>query len=171
MEYKVIRSKRKTVSIRVKPDLTVEIRAPYGADQAIISDILEKHSAWIEKSIEKQRSLPPLFNPTKAEIEELKAKTGAIVMPLVEHYAHQMGVCPTKINITSAKRVFGSCTSKKHLNFSFRLALYPYEAIEYVVVHELCHIKEMNHSKRFWAEVEKILPDYKLRRRLLKEKI
>jgi predicted metal-dependent hydrolase len=92
-------------------------------------------------------------------------------MPLVEHYACQMGVCPTKINITSAKRVFGRCTSKKHLNFSFRLALCPYEAIEYVVVHELCHIKEMNHSKRFWAEVEKILPDYKLRRRLLKEKI
>ena len=171
MEYKVIRSKRKTISIRVKPDLTVEIRAPYGADQKIINKLLEKHSDWIEKSTEKQRNAPPPFNPTKAEIEDLKEKTRAIVTPLVEKYALQMGVHPTKITITSAKRVFGSCTSKKHLNFSFRLALYPYEAIEYVVVHELCHMKEMNHSARFWAEVEKILPDYKIRRRMLKERI
>ena len=82
-----------------------------------------------------------------------------------------MGALPTKINFTSAKRVFGSCTTQKHLNFSFRLALYPFEAIEYIVVHELAHLFEMNHSKRFWAVVEKQLPDYKERKKLLKEPI
>ena len=172
MDYKIIRSKRKTVSIRVLPDLTVEIRAPYYADDSSIQRILESHSAWIAKGIEKQRATPRVeFNPSKAEIQELKVKTSEIVLPLVEKYKNIIGVAPKKVSFTSAKRVFGSCTSKKHLNFSFRLSLYPLEAIEYVVVHELCHIKEMNHSKRFWTEVEKILPDYKLRRRLLKEKI
>ena len=172
MEYKIIRSKRKTISIRVKPDLSVEIRAPYSAGKNVIEEILKKHSAWVEKSIERQRSNPPVaYNPTKEEIQKLKAKTREIVLPLVEKYESIMDVAHTKISFTSAKRVFGSCTAKRHLNFSFRLALYPNKAIEYVVVHELCHMKEMNHSKRFWAEVEKILPDYKARRELLKEKI
>ena len=171
MEYKIFYSKRKTVALKVDNDLSVVVKAPYGVSREIIDGIVEKHSRWIEKRINALKNQPSLVPVTKEEIDSLKVKTREIVVPLVEKYACKMRVSPTKINITSAKRVFGSCTSKKHLNFSFRLALYPYEATEYVVVHELCHIKEMNHSKRFWAEVEKILPDYKLRRRLLKEKI
>ena len=171
MEYKIFYSKRKTVALKVDNDLSVVVKAPYGVSREIIDGIVEKHSRWIEKRINALKNQPSLVPVTKEEIDNLKVKTRKIVVPLVEKYACKMRVSPTKINITSAKRVFGSCTSKKHLNFSFRLALYPYEATEYVVVHELCHIKEMNHSKRFWAEVEKILPDYKLRRRLLKEKI
>ncbi len=171
MNYKITYSKRKTVSLRVLPDLTVEVRAPFGLSRGIIDEIVEKHSAWIKKRIESVKAQPLAYTPTKGEIEELKEKTRGIVLPLVEKYATYIGVVPTKINFTSAKRVFGSCTSKKHLNFSFRLCLYPREAIEYVVVHELCHIKEMNHSPRFWREVGQILPDYKERRELLKEKI
>ena len=73
-----------------------------------------------------------------------------------------------RITITSAKTRFGSCSSKGNISYSYRLMLYPEEAREYVVVHELAHLLEMNHSKRFYAVVEKYLPDYKLRRRLLK---
>ena len=109
------------------------------------------------------------YTATKEEINNLKEKTKEIVLPLVEKHASLMGVTPTKINFTSAKRVFGSCTAQKHLNFSFRLCLYPVEAVEYVVVHELAHILQMNHSKKFWAIVEKHLPDYKKRQELLKE--
>ena len=79
-----------------------------------------------------------------------------------------MGVSYEKVSINSAKTRFGSCSSRKTLNFSYRLALYPYEAIEYVCVHELAHLTEMNHSKKFWAIVEKYLPDYKERKKLLK---
>ena len=171
MEYKIFYSKRKTVALKVDNDLSVVVKAPYGVSREIIDGIVEKHSRWIEKRINALKNQPSLVPVTKEEIDNLKVKTMEIVVPLVEKYACQIGVSPSKINITSAKRVFGSCTSKKHLNFSFRLALYPYEATEYVVVHELCHIKEMNHSARFWAEVEKILPDYKIRRKMLKESI
>lgn len=171
MEYKIVYSKRKTVSLRVNLDFTVEIRAPSGLSRDIIDELVNKHSSWIEKRIAQIKNSPISPSLTKEEIAQLKNKTRDTVLPIVEKYEKVIGVHPTKISFTSAKKVFGSCTSKKHLNFSFRLALYPYEAIEYVVVHELCHMKEMNHSNKFWYEVEKILPDYKSRRNLLKEKI
>lgn len=168
MEYSVTFSKRKTIGIRVMPDLRVVVHAPLRLDKKIIDEIVQKHTRWIEKQIERIKARPQaLFAPTKEEINELKNKTLDAVLPLVSRYSKIIGVTPTKITITSAKKVFGSCTSKKHLNFSFRLALYPKNAIEYVVVHELCHIKEMNHSKKFWSEVEKALPDYKARKKLL----
>lgn len=168
MEYTVIYSKRKTVGLKVTPELSIEVRAPRGLDKKIIDQIVSKHSGWIEKRIAAIKSQPLKAPPTKDEIDTLKERTRALVLPLVEAFASQMGVKYEKVNITSAKKVFGSCTSKKHLNFSFRLALYPREAIEYVVVHELCHLKEMNHSAKFWGEVEKVMPDYRKRRNLLK---
>lgn len=168
MEYTVIYSKRKTVGLKVTSELKLEVRAPRGLSRVSIEEIVNKHSKWIEKRIAIMKSQPLKAPPTKDEIDILKERTRALVLPLVEAYANQMGVKYERVNITSAKKVFGSCTSKRHLNFSFRLALYPFEAIEYVVVHELCHLKEMNHSIRFWDEVERVLPDYRKRRNLLK---
>ena len=168
MEYNVIYSKRKTVSLKVASESEVVVHAPYGLSRKIIDEIINKHSKWIEKRIAFIKNQPLKTPPTKDELEELKERTKAMVLPLVEAYAHKMGVKYERVSITNAKKVFGSCTSKKHLNFSFRLCLYPKEAIEYVVVHELCHLKEMNHSKKFWSEVEAVLPDYRERRKLLK---
>lgn len=168
MEYSVIYSKRKTVALKVTPDLKIEVRAPRGISRETIEEIINKHRRWIENRIDIMKRMPIKAPPTQDEIRELKKRTEEIVTPLVERYANEMGVNYTKITITSAKKVFGSCTSKKHLNFSFRLSRYPFEAIEYVVVHELCHLKEMNHSPRFWALVERILPDYRKRREMLK---
>lgn len=168
MEYSVIYSKRRTVALKVTPELKIEVRAPYGMSREMIEEIVSKHRRWIEKRIDTIKKQPIKTPPTQDEIRELKKRTEELVTPLVERYAPLLGVTYTKITVTSAKNVFGSCTSKKHLNFSFRLSLYPYEAIEYVVVHELCHLKEMNHSPRFWALVERILPDYRKRRDMLK---
>ena len=79
-----------------------------------------------------------------------------------------MGVKYGRITITSAKKRFGSCSSQGNISFSYRLMLYPEAAREYVVVHELAHLKVMNHSKDFYDVVASVLPDYKNRRRLLK---
>ena len=81
-----------------------------------------------------------------------------------------MGVMPTSIKITSAKKRFGSCSGQNGICYSWRLMLYPSEAIDYVVVHELAHIRQKNHSPAFYKEVAKILPDYKAREKLLKGK-
>jgi predicted metal-dependent hydrolase len=86
----------------------------------------------------------------------------------VEYFSAIMGVKPTHVSINEAKTRFGSCSEKRRINFSCRVMRYPSEAIDYVVVHELAHLKFLNHSREFWAFVESILPDYKARKGLLK---
>ncbi len=170
MEYEIIYAKRKSLSLQIKPNLTILVRAPFGTSKKYIDDFVLKHSDWINRKLNEISSRS--FNPysfSDKEINDLKKKTLEIVLPRVEYYARLMGLKPSKISASSAKRRFASCNSKGSLSFSFRLCLYPIEAIDYVVVHELAHIKEMNHSKRFWAVVEKFMPDYKERQRLLKE--
>lgn len=169
MEYEIIRSKRRTVSLQVRRDGSVLVRAPLRASEKAIDEFVLKHENWIKskQEIAKNRHIPEVFSEN--EVKELKSKLKEIITPILEKYSNIMGVEPLKISINSAKTRFGSCSSKKTLNFSYRLALYPYEAIEYVCVHELAHLKEMNHSKKFWQIVASILPDYKKRKELLKK--
>lgn len=169
MEYEIIRSKRRTVSLQVRRDGSVLVRAPLKASEKAIDEFVIKHENWIKskQEIAKNRHLPEDFSEN--EVKELKNKLKEIITPILEKYSKIMGVEPIKVSINSAKTRFGSCSSKKTLNFSYRLVLYPYEAIEYVCVHELAHLKEMNHSKKFWQIVASILPDYKKRKELLKK--
>ena len=169
MVYEIIYSKRKTLALQVKADLTVVVKAPRGLSRKYIDDFVNQKADWINERLQKYTSLP--FNPymfTKQEIADLKRKTLEIVVPRVQHYASIMDLTPNKISASSAKARFASCNSRGNLSFSFRLCLYPIEAIDYIVVHELSHMVEMNHSKRFWAVVEKYMPDYKERIKLLR---
>ena len=169
MVYEIIYSKRKTLALQVKADLTVVVKAPRGLSRKYIDDFVNQKADWINERLQKYKSLP--FNPymfTKQEIADLKRKTLEIVVPRVQHYASIMGITPNNISASSAKARFASCNSRGNLSFSFRLCLYPIEAIDYIVVHELSHMVEMNHSKRFWAVVEKYMPDYKERIKLLR---
>lgn len=168
MDYTIIRSKRRTMCIQIKRDGTTVVRAPLWASEKAINEFVLKHTDWIEKKQElvKNAHIPEDFDQN--EVKALKERLLEIIEPLIKYYSTKMDVYPSRISINSAKTRFGSCSSKKSLNFSYRLALYPYEAIEYVCVHELAHLKEMNHSKRFWAIVEEQLPDYKSRKALLR---
>ena len=168
MEYEIIRSKRRTMCLQIKLDGSVVVRAPLKMSEKSIKDFVLKHSDWIEKKQElvKNAHIPEDFD--KNEKKELKKRAKEIIEPILEYYSNKMGVSYERFSINSAKTRFGSCSSKKTLNFSYRLVLYPYEAIEYVCVHELAHLKEMNHSKKFWQIVEGELPDYKARKQLLK---
>ena len=121
----------------------------------------------LEAQQQKAASAPP--PPTEAEIAALKEKARAILPQKVAYYAAVMGVTPTGVRITSAKGRFGSCNAKNALCFSWRLMQYPEAAVDYVVVHELAHIKQHNHSAAFYREVQKVLPDYKAREQLLRE--
>ena len=87
----------------------------------------------------------------------------------VQDFASKMGVNPSGIKINGAKSRWGSCSGKKGLNFSWRVVMAEDEVIDYIVVHELAHIKEWNHSQRFWAVIKSILPDYEERKKRLKE--
>ena len=168
----IIRSDRKTVALEITRDLTVRIRAPKALPDAELYAIAEKHTDWIEKHIEVMRrknEARTTYELTEADAEALKALAKRVIPPKVEHYAKLMGVKPKSVKITSAHSRFGSCSGQNGLCFSYILMRYPEEAIDYVVVHELAHIKHHNHSRSFYAFVGKFLPDYKRREAMLRE--
>lgn len=168
MKYKLIYTSRRTIGAYIK-DGGLIVRAPHGLNIKIIERFLEEHKRWIEKhlleSSKKQEKEAAL---SEAEIKKIKNEARKYLTEKTEHYSKIMGLKYGRITITSAKTRFGSCSSKGNISYSYRLMLYPESAREYVVVHELAHLAEMNHSKRFYSIVEKILPDYKKRKELLK---
>lgn len=164
MEYVIIYSKRKTISLRVLDDGTPQVRAPRYATKKQIDDFVYSHTDWIEKHKAQAKSKAELYNQHEITKDEALAK----VMPYIDKYSALMGLSPSEIKITSAKKRFGSCSSRGTVCFSKYLCLYPDSAIEYVVVHELAHLKHLNHSKNFHALVEKYLPDWRNRKKLLK---
>lgn len=169
-QIKVIRSKRRTIALTVDDELNVIVRAPFLMPDKVINSFIKQNEKWIEKQTEKKRQYienhPPL---TKEQEAELKKAALEILPQKVKHYAEIMGVSPTGIKITSAKKRFGSCSGKNSLCFSFMLMQYPEEAVDYVVVHELAHIRHHNHSRDFYRFIEKYMPDYKEREKLLKK--
>lgn len=169
MEYTLIYEKRKTLSLKVSSDLSVVVKAPKGLSRAEIDCFVSAHKTWIEKAKARQEKRTATENAfTNERIAELRACVEETIPQRVAFYAKIMGVQPSGIKITSAKTRFGSCSGKNSLCFSWRLMLYPPEAVDYVVVHELAHIREKNHSPAFYAVVAAVLPDYKAREQLLK---
>lgn len=162
-DYQLIRSNRKTIAIQIGPDGLV-VRAPYRATQSEIDLFVQKHSDWIEKHLEKQRLIqeqkPPVEKLSMAEIRKLAEQAAVVIPEKVRHYAPLIGVTYGRITIRNQSTRWGSCSSKGNLNFNCLLMLAPDEVIDSVVVHELCHRKEMNHSKRFYEEVLRVFPDY-----------
>ena len=175
MKVTVIRSNRKTVAIQVNSDRSVTVRAPRSASEKDIEEILKKKKAWISKHIEKIKETKERFEAepteklTREKVIALADEALKVIPKRVEYFAKVIGVTYGKITVRNQKTRWGSCSSKGNLNFNCLLMLAPPEVLDYVVVHELCHRKQMNHSKAFWLEVEKVLPDYKEARKWLKE--
>ena len=175
MEVTVIKSKRKTIAIQVNSDLSVTVRAPYGITEKYIEEFLNKNEIWISKQVHeikvKKKSIESrdAENITLDKIKALADQALEIIPARVEYFAKIIGVTYGNITIRNQKTRWGSCSSKGNLNFNCLLMLAPPEVLDYVVVHELCHRKQMNHSKAFWTEVEKVFPDYKKSIKWLKE--
>ena len=167
MEVTVIRSKRKTVAIQVNSDLSVTMKVPLRITKKDIERIIREKESWILKhqaditrrKAEYEAKCEPKL--TYEEIRELADKALKYFPERVAYFAPIVGVKYGRITIRNQKTRWGSCSSKGNLNFNCLLMLAPPEVIDYVVVHELCHRKEMNHSAAFWNEVAKVLPDYK----------
>ena len=167
-DYKIIRSNRKTTAIEITKDCQILVRAPLFQSQKTIEKFLEEKTGWIEKSIKKQALREDKFGVREAEKEILRQKAKEILPQKIEHFSALTGLYPTAVKITSAKTRFGSCSGKNSICFSLYLMQYPEAAIDYVVLHEIIHIKHHNHSQNFWNELQKYMPDYKKRRQLLK---
>ena len=172
LPFRVIRSDRRSLSLEITRDLEVLVRVPRQTSKARIEAFVEKNRAWLETHMaearERAERRPP--EPTEAEREALVKKALELLPRRVAHYSRVMGLTPTGITVTGAEKRFGSCSGKNRLCFSWRLMLYPPEAIDYVVVHELAHIRHKDHSKAFYALVASVLPDYRHRENILQGK-
>ena len=169
-ETEIIRSKRKTVAIEIKDNKKVVVRVPYFISDFKIEEFLNQKRSWILKHIaiidERKKSAKKL---TDTELKNLKNEAKEYLPDLVLFFAEKIGVEFNEIHIRSQKTRWGSCSAKNNLNFNCLLMLCPENVREYIVVHELCHLKELNHSKQFWSLIERHYPDYKNAKLWLKE--
>lgn len=154
LEYEIKYSKIKNIYIQIKNGKII-IKAPKRVSKKEIEKIVEQKSEWIQKTLEKERK--------KQKKKELytKEEFKKIIEKNANELIKETGLKPNKITIKQIKYAWGSCSSKKNITLNLELIKYSQQAIRYVILHELCHLKYMNHSKDFWNLVEKYMPDYK----------
>ena len=173
--YEIIRSKRKSYGISVAPGGKVTVRMPLRGSERFAVSMVEEKRDWIVKNYLKMQAVSPKPSqkektPYERRLEAPYRQAAKEYIPKrVAYYAQLLDVTYATISIRDQKTRWGSCSSKGNLSFSWRLILAPPKVLDYVVVHELCHRKEMNHSPHFWALVESLVPDYKIHRQWLKE--
>lgn len=163
---KCIYSKRKSVSLQLKSDGSLIVRAPHGTSAEFIKNFVATNQTWIEdqrKKLLQFVTIPDIDEETEARLREYtRLKVNAWLV-------NWCGPKPKNVFIKNQKSRWGSCSSLGNINLNLRLGLLPDDLFEYVLVHELCHLLELNHSDRFWAEVAKFIPEYKKRRAKLRK--
>lgn len=170
-KIELIRSDRKTIAIQIKGDGRVIVRAPLRMSRAEIEKFIRLKTDWIQTHLNaaRKQQTGPAEPFTQEQLRQLANAALQDIPQRVRRYAAIIGVTVGRITIRSQKTRWGSCSSKGNLNFNCLLMLCPEEIRDYVVVHELCHRKELNHSVRFWNEVSRVMPDYAVRRKWLKD--
>ena len=169
INYTLIRSGRKTLAIHIKSDGAVEVRAPLRLAKREIERFITSKEAWIRKNraqlAAKKSAEPREFPPS----EYLSGEFERVTRELIQAWEQRFGVETAYVGIRAMTSRWGSCTAKtRRIRLNTALTYCPQECLEYVVVHELAHLLENNHSQRFWAIVAEALPDYKERRKKLK---
>lgn len=169
MNPEIRRSDRRTMAIEVTRDGRVLLRLPWQVSEREARAFFESHRTWVETALLRQQARQAAHPEPDEETRLLCIRLAKENLPpKIARYAAQLGVTPAGLTITGARTRFGSCSAKNRLSFSWRLMLYPEAAIDYVVVHELCHILHKNHGPAFYRAVESILPDYRERKKLLR---
>ena len=198
-QYRIVYTKRKTLALVVERNATLTVRAPRYMRIGEIERFINLKRTWIQKKMQQQQEMHANFPrvefvrgekflylgirqtlqfPLQLSSSKIKdyclkwyqKQAKIIIEGRAALYAHKMNVEYKKLKITNAEHQLGSCTSRKTLNFSWRLVMAPLLIIDYVVVHELTHLTHMNHSKRFWEELENTLPQYQEAKAWLKTK-
>lgn len=157
----MLRSKRKTIALEITPDLRVILRIPLTCSAQKAREFLDDHLDWLEKHYARQQQRVQRFDLSEAEKEQLRQKAKEILPGRVEYFAGLTGLMPTGVGVSAAKTRFGSCSTKNRLNFSLYLMLYPPQVVDYVVLHEICHIQYKNHGKEFYRLIGQYMPEYK----------
>ncbi len=169
--YELIRSSRRTLGLEITPDLRVVVRAPLHCPMQEIEHFVDSHTAWLDRHMaaaRQRQQAAAAREVTPEQAQALRRLAAEVIPQRVAVYSAVMGLTPAGVRITDAKKRFGSCSGQNRLCFSWRLMQYPPEAVDYVVVHELAHIRHHNHSPAFYALVARYMPDYRERQALLR---
>ena len=162
IQYEITYSKIKNVYIQIKEGKII-IKAPKRISKKELEKIIENKSEWIKSSLEK----------SKQKQEKSEKYTKEQFKEIVEKQANELiketGLVPNKIRIKDIKYAWGTCSANKNITINYKLIKYSEQAIKYVILHELCHLKYMNHSKEFWVLVERYMQNYKEIKREFKE--
>ena len=170
----LVRSSRKTLAVQIRADGTVIARAPLRMPKDRILRFLSEKASWIRMQQGKMQEREKMRQQARihldaAQEKELRERAKSVLAQRTAYFARQVGVTYGRITVRDQKTRWGSCSQTGNLNFNFRLILAPSEVLDYVVVHELCHRRQMNHSAQFWQEVAQVLPDYRERKAWLTE--
>jgi hypothetical protein len=171
MDYNLVRSKRKTISLSIDDGGGIIVKAPNRMPRYAIEQFIDSKNHWIhtvQSKILTRKTHYPTPNITQKEIQLIKKEFRNDCLLLINELSERMNVSYNRLKITSARSRWGSCSSKQNININWRLALVPIDILVYVLVHELSHLRHMNHSTEFWNHVEKYDPDFKTHRKQLK---
>ena len=165
---RIVRTSRKTMALQIEEDGQVTVRVPRTVTEAQAEEFARRHGEWILKT--RKRVLQNASwrrSYTEAEKQTGKQRLSRKLEERLPLFASVMGVSYGRVSIRDQRTRWGSCSSEGNLNFNCRLLFVPDRIVDYVVIHELAHRRFMNHSKAFWKEVEKYMPDYKEQKKLL----
>ncbi len=192
----LILSKRRTISIQIKADGSLIVRAPKRVDKKHIFDFVERKKNWIittqkkiaDRNLERNKRIAAHkwaseegvlllgqrlanidFKDKAAQINWYKKEAIKYITPRLIYFAKKSGYSYNSLKITSAKKRWGSCSSRGNINFSWRLIMAEEKIVDYVIAHEVSHLAHKNHSRQFWNFVEMLMPDYKIHHKWLKE--
>lgn len=178
--YKLIRSRRRSIALMISTEATLVVRAPFFVSQSHIESLIERKKDWISKHLERKRGMkkellflgevnPMAFESREKMVVWYRKQAREILTQRMKHWSTLSGWQFKSMSINSARTRWGSCGPKNSINLSWRLVMAPMHVVDYVVVHELAHTVVKNHSRKFWDAVAGVLPDYKERRRWLRE--
>ena len=164
------RSKRKTLAIGITQEGALKVKAPFSLSETEIIRFVKQKSFWIYKQVKKvEENRANMVTYSRQEERSYREKARAILTDKTEYYGRLIGVTYNRIRIADQKTRWGSCSSVGNLNYNWKLVLMPPGVLDYVVVHELAHRREMNHSAAFWKVVATWMPDYKKYRKWLRD--
>ena len=152
-------TRARSMRIAVYPDARVVVTVPERFSPKILEHFLHEHSGWIEKTIAKNRR-KNVIRFDGREIPSLKIFAAEVAASRCKYFATIYGVEFQKISIRAQKSRWGSCSKRRHLSFNFKIAVLPKQLRDYIIVHEICHLKEMNHSRKFWDLVARTVPNH-----------
>ncbi|MBT6691369.1 M48 family metallopeptidase [Candidatus Parcubacteria bacterium] len=170
--YKLRRKKRvKYIRLMIESDGSLVVSAPKTYPVFLIKQFISSRWDWVVVNLAKMKSNPSILHVqhSPSQIKKYKEITRELTQRRLKYFNQYYQLSYRRISIRNQKTRWGSCSSDNNLNFNYRLCLLPSEIADYIIVHELCHLAEMNHSVKFWRVVEKTIPDYKFLEKRLKK--